>query len=413
MSEEPTEILMIDSAETNDPHAGPGEMDKPPTSPSESTGAATPVSRVATSLLVVAALIGGLIGGAIVALSTRGDDGGVSVAFAPGTNLKLRNGALDIQGVLAKTVPAVVSIETDGFVRQDGFFGPTVSRVRGAGTGMVLSGDGDILTNAHVIEGAQQIRVTFEGEKTARDADLVGADPANDVAIIKIRNASGLPTVTLGSSRTLEVGDDVVAIGNALALVGGNTVTRGIVSALNRSVPDSNENLSHLIQTDAAINSGNSGGPLVDARGEVIGMNTVVIRGNGSGASVESIGFAIAIDSIKPLIERLRAGKPAPGTPFIGLASVNLTEELKDQLGVPVDKGAVVQDVTPGSPAENAGLQTGDVVVKFGSKDVSTAAELVAAVREKEPGDKVELTYYRSDNKRTVELTVGSRGPAQ
>ena len=131
---------------------------------------------------------------------------------------------------------------------------------------MVLSSDGEILTNNHVIEGAQKITVTFTGQKEPRDADLVGADPVNDVAIIKVRNASGLKTVTLGDSSQLEVGDDVVAIGNALALVGGNTVTRGIVSALNRSIDDPQESLSHLIQTDAAINAGNSGGPLVNAR---------------------------------------------------------------------------------------------------------------------------------------------------
>jgi S1-C subfamily serine protease len=254
---------------------------------------------------------------------------------------------------------------------------------------MVLSPDGDILTNNHVIEGAQKITVTFTGQSEPREADLVGADPVSDVAIVKVRNATGLKTVTLGSSSKLEVGDDVVAIGNALALVGGNTVTRGIVSALDRSVDDPQENLRHLIQTDAAINSGNSGGPLVDARGEVVGMNTIVIRGTGSGAPVESIGFAISIDSIKPLIERLRAGKPAPGQAFIGVAAVDLTPQLKADLGVPVDKGAVVQDVTAGSPSENAGLRVGDVVTAFNGKAIATAAQLVNGARATTPGDKV------------------------
>jgi S1-C subfamily serine protease len=365
--------------------------------------------RVALSLLLVAALIGGLLGGGIVALATRDTGNGTSVTFAPGTNLKLRNGALDIQGVLAKTEPAVVSIETDGFVRQDGFFGPTVQRVRGAGTGMVLSSDGEILTNNHVIEGAQQITVTFTGQKEPRAADLVGADPVNDIAIIKVRNASDLKTVTLGSSSDLEVGDDVIAIGNALALVGGNTVTRGIVSALNRSIDDPQENLSHLIQTDAAINAGNSGGPLVNAKGEVVGMNTVVIRGDGSGATVESIGFAIAIDSIKPLMERLRSGAPAQGAPFIGVASVSMTPEIKAQLNSPVDKGAVVQDVTAGSPAENAGLRVGDVITSFHGKTINSSSDLVSAVRGTQPGDKVSFTFYRGNDKKDGNLTVGSR----
>jgi S1-C subfamily serine protease len=399
MAEDPTEVLVVDSEDSTPPPpatAGTGEPGKTP--------------RVAI-LLLVAALIGGLVGGGIVALGTRGDNNGTNVTFAPGTNLKLRGGALDVQGVLAKAEPAVVSIETDGFVRQDGFFGPTVQRVRGAGTGMVLSADGEILTNNHVIEGAQKISVTFTGQKESREADLVGADPVNDVAIIKVRNASGLKTVTLGESSGLEVGDDVIAIGNALALVGGNTVTRGIVTALNRAIDDPQESLSHLIQTDAALNAGNSGGPLVNARGEVVGMNTVVIRGDGSGASVESIGFAIAIDSIKPLITRLRSGKSTPvqGTPFIGVASVTMTPELKTQLGVPVDKGAAVQDVTEGSPAENAGLRVGDVVTEFDGKSIATSSELVAAVRASKAGDKVSFTYYRGDNKRDGKLTVGSR----
>ena len=140
-------------------------------------------------------------------------------------------------------------------------------------------------------------------------------------------------------------------------------------------------------------------------------MNTVVIRGDGSGATVESIGFAIAIDSIKPLVERLRSGKSpvAQGTPFIGVASVSLTPELKSQLGVPVDKGAVVQDVTAGSPSENAGLQVGDVITEFDGKKTDTSTALVNAVHATKPGDKVSFTYYRGDSKRDGKLTIGSR----
>ncbi len=398
MSDDADDVL-IDSTPTEPVHVEVGETDKSPRAP----------RMVATSWLLVVALIAGLIGGGVVALSTQNDNTATSVTFAPGSNLRLRGGAMDIQGVLAKTEPAVVSIETDGFVRQQGFFGSTVQRVRGAGTGMVLSADGEILTNNHVVEGAQKITVTFVGEKDPREADLVGADPASDVAIIKVRNARDLKTVTLGRSADLRVGDDVVAIGNALALVGGNTVTRGIVSALERSVDDPAENLRHLIQTDAAINSGNSGGPLVDARGQVIGMNTIVIRNSGNGAPVESIGFAIAIDSIKPLIESLRSGKPAPGIPFIGVATSDLNDNVRDELGVPVSAGAVVQDVTAGSPAETAGLRVGDVITRFHGQDIATSQELVNEVRSMQPGDKGELTYYRGDTKRTATLTVGSR----
>lgn len=399
MTEDPTEVLDISSTPQPLTHADPPEEDK--------KARRTPSG---TTFVLVAALVGALVGGGLVALANR-DRSGTTINF--GRNLALRGGAMDIQGVLSKTVPAVVSIQTDGFVQQDGFFGPTVQRVRGAGTGMVLSENGDVLTNAHVVDGAQRITVTFEGETEGRSADFVGADPSRDVAIIRVRDAKNLKTVTLGESSKLSVGDDVLAIGNALALSGGNTVTRGIVSALERSITDSSQNLQNLIQTDAAINSGNSGGPLVDASGRVIGMNTVVIRSSGNGAPAESIGFAIAIDSIKTLIDRLRSGKPAPGVAFVGVSATDLNEQLKADLAVPVDQGAVVREVTAGSPAEQAGLQVGDVVTSFGGKKVTGAAELVRLVQAKEPGSKVQVEYYRNDDKRTVSLTVGSRGVRQ
>lgn len=385
MTDEPTEVLDRGSAPHLDTHSESDEIDK-----SAKTGQSIWI------IVLVAALIGAVVGGGVVALAGR-ENGGTTVKLGP--NLQVREGALNVQGVLAKTIPAVVSIQTDGFVQQDSFFGPTVQRVRGAGTGMVLSSDGDILTNNHVVEGAQRITVTFEGNTEARQADFIGSDPVRDVAIIRLRNASGLKAVTLGKSSDLAVGDDVLAIGNALALSGGNTVTRGIVSALERSIVDSGENLQHLIQTDAAINSGNSGGPLVNAAGEVIGMNTIVIRGSGSGAPAESIGFAIAIDSIKPLIERLRAGKPAPGLPFIGISSTDAA-----------DGGALVRDVTDGSPAADAGIEVGDVIVEFDGKKVTGSAQLVRLVQAKAPDDKVDVTFNRRDVKRTVTLTVGSRG---
>jgi S1-C subfamily serine protease len=399
MNDDPSDVLDKGSAPHLDTHSDSVEVPKP-----ARTGQSISI------IVLVAALVGALLGGGLVALAGR-NRGGTTINF--GRNLALREGALDVQGVLAKTIPAVVSVQTDGFIQQDGFFGPTVQRVRGAGTGMVLSGNGDILTNNHVVEGAQKITVTFEGDKTARTADLIGADPNRDVAIIRVRDAHDLKTVTLGKSSDLSVGDDVLAIGNALALSGGNTVTRGIVSALDRSITDSSENLQHLIQTDAAINSGNSGGPLVDASGKVVGMNTIVIRGSGSGAPAESIGFAIAIDSIKPLIERLRAGQPAPGVAFLGVSTTNLTDQLKTELQVPVSDGAVVREVTAGSPAEQAGLQVGDVIVRFGGKAVADPTELVQLVQDKTPGDKVEVVFYRGDQRKTASVTVGSRGVRQ
>ncbi len=395
MTDDPTEILDIGSAPHLDTHSEPDELPKPPRS-----------GQPVTTIVLVAALVGALIGGGLVSLINR-DRSGTTINF--GKNLSVRENALNVQGILAKTIPAVVSVQTDALIEQDGFFGPTTLQVKGAGTGMVLSSDGDVLTNNHVIEGAQRITVTFEGERDPRPADLVGTDPNRDVAIIRVRDVRNLKTVTLGKSSNLAVGDDVLAIGNALALSGGNTVTRGIVSALERSINDPGENLQHLIQTDAAINSGNSGGPLVDAAGDVIGMNTIVIRGAGNGAPAESIGFAIAIDSIKPLIERLRSGQPAPGVAFLGVSTTDLNAQLKSELKVPVDSGAVVREISPGTPAADAGIQVGDVIVKFDGKDVRGASELVNRVQGKQPGDKVEVVFYRADKRISVSLTVGSR----
>jgi putative serine protease PepD len=199
----------------------------------------------------------------------------------------------DTASILAAVEPAVVLIRTE--LARFGSGG-----VSGAGTGMILTSDGEVLTNAHVVNGASRITVTLNGETKTRSAHLLAADTANDVALIQIDGVSGLPTVTLGDSSTSEVGDDVIAIGDALDLENGFTVTEGIVSALNRSIDAEGESLSGLLQTDAAINSGNSGGPLVNAGGQVIGMNTAVA------GDAQNIGFAIPVDRLKTEIAQLR-----------------------------------------------------------------------------------------------------------
>jgi putative serine protease PepD len=204
---------------------------------------------------------------------------------------------LNVADVVAKVEPAVVSIEVQ------------ISRgVRSgvaAGSGLILTPDGDVLTNAHVVEGATAIRVNLVGESSARSATLVGADAQADLAVLHIAGARDLPTAPLGKSADLRVGDDVVAIGNALALTGGPTVSRGIVSALNRSLDTDTGTMSGLAQTDTAISSGNSGGPLVNALGQVVGINTAVATSTRS-TTAENIGFAIPVDRAVPVVQRLR-----------------------------------------------------------------------------------------------------------
>jgi S1-C subfamily serine protease len=361
-------------------------------------------------LPLVLGLVGALIGAGAIAVLDR-NTGGTTINYAGNASVLAR--PKDVQGVLAKVEPAVVSIRTEAFQR-GGFFSNEVQRVRGAGTGMILTGNGDVLTNSHVVEGATTITVTLQGETTARPADLVSRDATTDVAVIRIRDAQNLPSVKLGDSDKLLVGDDVLAIGNALDLVGGPTVTRGIVSALNRTLSDDSGNggagFSHLIQTDAAINNGNSGGPLVNATGEVIGMNTVVIQATGSGNAVQNIGFAIAINAIKPIVTQLQTGKtPVRSSTFMGATLGTVTDAMKQQLNLDTSTGALVNDVVAGSPAENAGLRAGDVITKFDGKDVKEAREVVDGVQAHKPGDKVKVEYLRGKDKREATVTLASR----
>jgi len=213
----------------------------------------------------------------------------------------------DVQAILAQVMPAVVSIDTSSFR-----LGQGGELAEGAGTGMIIRSSGVVLTNNHVIAGATSISVTLEGETVSHPARVIGTDPSRDIALIQIEGtAGGLPTVTLGNSGKTAQGDGVIAIGNALALAGGPTVTEGIVSAENRSLTTQNdagtliEHLTGLIQTDAPINPGNSGGPLVDSRGDVIAMNTAVAISTAGNAPAQNVGFAIATNSIQPVIASL------------------------------------------------------------------------------------------------------------
>ncbi len=218
-----------------------------------------------------------------------------SVAFS-GQNLSVADVVAAVQG-------SVVSIDTTIQQRQ----GPFTQTGTAAGTGVVYDDQGHIVTNAHVVADATSVTVTLAGETTARKATVVATDTEHDIAVLKVDDTTGLVPATFGSSSAVQVGDQVVAIGNALALEGGLTVTQGIVSALDRSIEDESGTLSGLVQTDAAISSGNSGGPLLNADGEVIGINTAVAASS-SGVNAANIGFAISVDQVHSLVEQLLAG---------------------------------------------------------------------------------------------------------
>jgi putative serine protease PepD len=293
--------------------------------------------------------------------------------------------------VAAAVQPSVVSV--------------TVSGASGSaeGSGVILRSDGTILTNNHVVEGAGDggsLRVRFADGRTAA-ARLVGRDPSTDLAVIRAQGVSGLKPATLGSSAGLHVGDTVLALGSPLGLDG--SVTAGIVSALHRTVdlggdgrPGPSASLSDAIQTDAAINPGNSGGPLVDANGAVVGINTAIASLGGGGSGNIGVGFAIPVDEARSVAEQLIAGR----TPRHALLGVEVSD---DPSG-----GALIGQVTPGSGADRAGLRTGDVVTRVDATPIADGSALAAAIRSRQPGDKVVLTYRRDGQERTATVTLGS-----
>ena len=257
--------------------------------------------RALFGALVLLLSIGAGTAGGYLARSHR-----TTVAAAPvavdRTSMTFTGATMDVASVIAKVEPSVVSIQTQITEQR----GPFSTSGEGAGTGIVLDTAGYILTNAHVVDGATSVTVTVPGDSQARAATVVAADASRDLALVQVSDTHGLVPATLGSSAAARVGDQVVAIGNALALEGGPTVTEGIVSALDRTIAtDESSSLTGLIQTDAAISSGNSGGPLVNAKGEVIGINTAVASSSGS-VNAANIGFAISIDDAKAVVARLR-----------------------------------------------------------------------------------------------------------
>ena len=341
---------------------------------------------------VAGAVAGALVAGGIV-IATDDDGGGRSSVTRPTSVLE--GEALDIRGVLDAVEPGVVSINVAGRISA------------GAGSGMVIDDDGHVLTNAHVVRGAQRITVSLaDGREEA--ADLVASMPSRDVALLKLRDPGELQPVQLGESSALQVGDEVVAVGNALNLGETPSVTTGIVSALCRSISAENGiSLDNLIQTDAAINPGNSGGPLVNAFGEVIGVNTAIAGG------AENIGFAIAIDAIEPLLEDLKAGQgEVQGGPFLGVSTADVaavTPAVRERLGIEAEAGAFVQQVVPGSGADAAGLRAGDVIVELNGEEVDEAADIARIVQGLRRGQEVELTVEREGELETVTATIGSR----
>ena len=308
-------------------------------------------------------------------------------------------------------------ILADPFFRQ--FFGDQdggreiTSRDNWLGSGMIVSPDGYILTANHVVEGADEIKVGIQNDKTVYSARVIGMDPPTDVAILKIE-AKNLPAVTLGDSDQLEVGDVVLAIGNPFGI--GQTVTRGIISALGRSITDPNDvnsssprEYQNFIQTDAAINQGNSGGALVDGQGRLIGINDAMISPSGTSAG---IGLAVPINMARNVMEGfLNSGRVARG--YLGVELQDIDSGLARGFGAPNADGALVTVVGPDSPAGKAGLLSGDIIVSLNNKNVSSADNLRLLISELHPGTKADIKIYRAGAPQTLVVTPGERPDAE
>jgi len=308
--------------------------------------------------------------------------------------------------VVEKVRPAVVNVTTD--LVQNSPFGSQSGQ--GVGTGFIVRSDGIVVTNYHVVEGAQRITVITPPPDSKRyTARVIGGDQLADLAVLQI-NATGLPTVPLGDSSKLQLGQPVVALGYALALKGGPTVTTGIVSALGRTIQAQDLNCrvcgnggrtyDNVIQTDAAINPGNSGGPLVNLAGQVVGINTA-----GAGQA-QNIGFAIAINAAATTIAGAAAHPSAP-VAYLGVASQDVSASLAFQFNLPVSSGAYVVDVAPGGPAEKAGISQGDVIVAFDGKTVTGSQQLGELIHARKPGDRVQVVVATASGKKTFTITLG------
>lgn len=333
---------------------------------------------------------------------------------ATATTASAAAGAIDgfsgaIRQVAQQVKPAVVQI-TNEQVTVDQFNQPFTVPA-GVGSGVIYDTQGHILTNNHVVEGAQKLLVSLPDGRSF-PAKVVGRDPQTDLAVVQI-SGSNLPVAQLGNSSQLQVGDWVVAIGNALALPGGPTVTAGVVSALGRTVQEPGSSgssqgpfLFDVIQTSAPINPGNSGGPLVNLAGQVVGIDTLVAGQAEPGVQAQGIGFAISISTAKPIADQLVAtGRVIH--PYLGIGYVPLNPAIAAQLGIQETQGAVVGQVVPGSPAAQAGLRRGDVITAIDGTPLKGESALAQIISTHKPGDTVTLTVARDGQTLSVKLTLG------
>ena len=327
---------------------------------------------------------------------------------------------LTVTEIYDRDGPGVVFIQAEVQSQAETPFGlPDDNSGVATGSGFVLDKDGYILTNAHVVEGAEQAGVRFTEESDLVEAEVVGSDLSTDLAVLKVDpdDAPKLTPLALGDSGKLSVGDPVIAIGNPFGY--SRTVTTGIVSALQRQISAPNNfQIDDVIQTDASINPGNSGGPLIDARGEVVGINSQIATGGANGSV--GIGFAVPVNTAKKIVPQLKENGKVERA-YLGVTTTTVTEQLADDLNLPVEEGALVQDVVDDGPADDAGLRAGrteigqglrvggDIIVEVDGQPVVRNSDVADAILDNKPGDEITLEYFRGDDRKSTRVKLGSR----
>ena len=339
-------------------------------------------------------------------IETVPDTGGAGPTPAPDVTLNQRSRTAphsDLSQVIEEVLPSVVNVRVTSFDIGSG------GSSDGQGSGVIIDSKGIILTNFHVVQGAAEVKVVFNEEGREQiEGEVIGGVPEQDLAIIKV-DADDLRPMEIGRSSDLKLGDDVVAIGFPLGL-GGPTVTAGIVSATGRTITASNadggaERLQNLLQTDAAINPGNSGGPLIDTEGRLVGINTAAVQAG----TAENIGFSIPIDQALPVIDEILSDPPEKQA-WLGVTLDDVSPSAALQFDLPPDlEGALILGVVPGSPAAEGGLEVGDVVTEVDGEDIATATELVDVLKDRDPGETVELEVYSGGDEDSVEVELEQR----
>ena len=355
---------------------------------------------VALAFVVVAVGFGSGILGTVAADKWNITIGSTRISGSSNAPLVTSEVGSDDPSLGATVIAQVVNKLADSVVTINSHISDSSGEGEASGTGVVLTSDGEILTNAHVVADSTSVSVRFAGETEPRTATVLASDPGNDMALLKI-NATNLKPATFAQPGTIRIGDQVIAIGYALALDGGPSVTSGIISALKRTIITESGALNGLIQTDAAISSGNSGGPLVNLRGEVVGINTAVARSDVNQAA-NNVGFSISVDEIGPVLEQLRsqASGVVRQEGFLGVGLAARTDG---------GQGAIITSVQPESPASLAGIQQDDIVLSVDGEPIDGQAGLVAAIRDASPGQTVEIEILRGAKRLTVKATLVAR----